>query len=185
MIQDDQLTEHSEAINSMNERKRKHDAVSKEQIERNHRELVAKTIEGGNESMLLNPGDPSRGTSLEGYEELDYQPLWDFVLVEPLKESKKTAGGLHLPDGTKTDDTRRCKVVKAGPGSWINGVFIPNPIKVGQYIYNMAKHMLPYRVMIQGKLYLSMASTEVLAVASTSGLKEEEPVGALDDDTEV
>lgn len=129
---------------------------------------------GADFSIALDKGDPCNGTTLAGYETLDYQPLWDFVLVEPVKEGDKvTEGGIHLPDNSKADDTRRCKVIKAGPGSWINGVFVPNPIKVGQYIYNMAKHMQPYRVTIEGKLYLSMPSSEVLGVATSSGYKEE------------
>lgn len=134
-----------------------------------------------NFQIEIEPGNPENGTCLEGYEELDYKPLWDFILVEPVKERKITEGGIHLPDNSKPlDDTRRCKVIKAGPGFWQAGEFIPNPIRVGQYIYNMAKHMQPYKVLIKGKLYLTMPSSEVLAVAETSGYAEEEPITAAE-----
>lgn len=140
------------------------------------------------ETRALNPEDPANGLSLKEYEKLDYKPLWDFILCLPL-ERKTTKGGIVLPDNSRgLDDTRRCLVVKAGPGSFnASGAFIANPIRPGQYIYNMAKHMQPYKVMIDGKLYLSMPSSEVLAVADTPGgdweataVTEEEVVEMVD-----
>lgn len=129
------------------------------------------------------PGDPSNGTSLAGYGHIDYQPLWDWILCIPLKPKQVTKGGIALPDNAKAmDDTRRCKVIKAGPGFFQNGVFIPNPIKVGQYIYNMAKHMQPHRIDIGGIVHLSMPSNEVLAVANSSGLDNEEPIPVMESD---
>lgn len=158
---------------NLSPRLKEHDRANESQVQRNSEAIS---------NIRIHPlGDPSNGTSLEGYDDIDYKPLWDFILVEPVKEKKITEGGIHLPDNAKPlDNTRRCKVIKAGPGFWQNGVFIPNPIKVGQYIYNMAKHMQPYQVLINGKLFLSMPSNEVLAVASSSGYKEEAAVTLTD-----
>jgi co-chaperonin GroES (HSP10) len=117
-----------------------------------------------------NPGHPNNGTSLKQYESLDYKPLWDFILCLPLAR-KKTKGGIVLPDNSKgLDDTRRCLVIKAGPGTYNgSGAFIPNPISVGQYIFNMVRHLQPYKVVLEGKLYLCMPSSEVLAVGEGPG----------------
>ena len=136
------------------------------------RKTIAESASPGEQET--SPGDPENGTCLAGYEHLDYKPLWDFILVEPVKEQEKvSAGGIVFPETSKVDDTRRCKVIMAGPGCYQNGTWIHNPIKVGQYIFNMTKHLQPHKVMLNNVLYLSMPSSEVLAVAQSSGYVEE------------
>lgn len=95
---------------------------------------------------------------------IDFSPLWDYVLVEPLI-SNKTKGGVLLPDGKHVDDMAKGLVVKAGPGTYRDsGTWVANPLKVGDVIYHMAK-MQPFKVVIEGKLYLCLAGRDVVATA--------------------
>ena len=48
---------------------------------------------------------------------LKLRPLADRVIVEPLDQEEKTAGGILLPETAK-EKPQEGKVVAAGPGRW-------------------------------------------------------------------
>jgi len=100
-------------------------------------------------------------------EPLDFKPLWDYCLIKPIVQ-KETRGGLHLPQGAKTyDDSARGLCVKAGPGAYRdNGTFVPNPIKVGDIVYHMAR-MQPFKVILKGELYLCVSGRDCVALAES------------------
>ena len=62
------------------------------------------------------------------------QPLFDFVLVQPMEAEKVTASGILLPDTAK--EKPQVGVVKAvGTGATDNnGKLIPMQVKVGQKV---------------------------------------------------
>ncbi len=47
---------------------------------------------------------------------MKFRPLHDRVVVEPLEQEEKTAGGIIIPDTAK-DKPMQGKVVSAGPGA--------------------------------------------------------------------
>lgn len=99
-------------------------------------------------------------------EEVDFNPLWDYVLMEPIKD-EVTKGGIHLPDGASVDNTTRSRVIKTGPGAYRdNGTFVPNPIKVGDIVYHLANRM-PFKVVLKGKQYLCISGRDCVATAVT------------------
>lgn len=57
--------------------------------------------------------------------EQDYQPLKDYVLVEPLDRTE-TKGGIALPNGAKLAEPDLGRVVAVGPGKTTEyGAFVP------------------------------------------------------------
>lgn len=96
---------------------------------------------------------------------IDFEPLWDYCLLQPIQRNV-TKGGITLPEGSKgMDDMAKSIVIKAGPGSYnANGTFIANALKVGDVVYHMAK-MQPFKVVLDGKLYLCVAGRDVVATA--------------------
>lgn len=74
--------------------------------------------------------------------EFPLEPFEDIVIIEQAKEEKR-ASGLILAGGSEKLPAGR--VVAAGPGRWYHGaldasghnsaaVFVPNPVKVGDYV---------------------------------------------------
>lgn len=95
--------------------------------------------------------------------ELNFVPLYDYVLLDPLDENT-TAGGIQLPDGATLGDTKKSLCVKAGPGVHKdNGQFVPNPVRVGDYVYHMAR-AAPFKVVLNGHLYLCCSGRDCVAI---------------------
>lgn len=67
-------------------------------------------------------------------DEIDFEPVFDFLLIEPIKPGT-TAGGLALPEGVETGPMKGV-VVRAGPGR-INelGTLTPMPVAEGDVVY--------------------------------------------------
>ena len=96
--------------------------------------------------------------------DVDFEPLWDFVLMDPIPNNK-SEGGLVLPDGARISDCSRSVIVKAGPGAYRDdGTFVPNPLKVGDTVYHLAM-MQPYKVILGGHLYLCISAKDAVATA--------------------
>ncbi|MDH7476524.1 MAG: co-chaperone GroES [Microgenomates group bacterium] len=62
------------------------------------------------------------------------QPLFDYVLIKPLKEEEKTASGIVLPDTAK-EKPQVGEVMAVGPGGFNDqGKILPMLIKKGQKV---------------------------------------------------
>lgn len=62
------------------------------------------------------------------------KPLFDNVLVKPLKPEEKTAGGIYLPETSK-EKPQIVEVMAVGDGAVDqNGKLIPMIVKVGQKV---------------------------------------------------
>jgi len=102
--------------------------------------------------------------------ELDkFVPLWSYCLIEPIPQDR-TKGGIILPDGSKQDDIHRSKVIKAGPGEHrtCDGVWVENPIKVGDVIYHLSRGTIT-KVVLEGHLYLYVSGVDVIARQAREG----------------
>ncbi len=96
---------------------------------------------------------------------IDFEPLWDYLLIYPQKPADTTHGGLHLPGGVKLDNIALGLVIKAGSGAYReSGAFIENPIKAGMMVHMMANRA-PFSLTHNGKNYLVMAGRDVVAIA--------------------
>lgn len=65
---------------------------------------------------------------------MNFQPLYDRVLVKRVAVATKSAGGIILPDSPK-DKPQEAIVVAVGPGRRLdNGDIYPLTISVGQHV---------------------------------------------------
>lgn len=87
--------------------------------------------------------------------ELNFQPMYDFVLVEELTASQ-SAGGIALPEGADTGEPRKCRVVRVGPGKTTEyGAFLPvENVNPGDVFYMMFAYGQPIPVKLAGKQYV-------------------------------
>ena len=89
--------------------------------------------------------------------EVKIKPLADRVLVEPLAAEQKTASGIIIPDTAK-EKPQRGKVVAVGKGTKDDAM----ELKVGDEV--LYGKYAGTEIAIQGKDYLMMRQSDVLAV---------------------
>ncbi len=65
---------------------------------------------------------------------MNFRPLHDRVLVQPLDGEEKTAGGIIIPDTAKEKPSEG-KVIAVGPGAKTeDGKILPMEVKVGDLV---------------------------------------------------
>lgn len=93
-------------------------------------------------------------------------PLDSRVIVEPLKDTGKSAGGVILPETMEEDDgVRRGKVLEVGPG-WRaeNGDVTPLTVKIGDTVlYSQGRF---YKTKLDDKQVLIIRESDILAVVT-------------------
>ncbi|MHC4933925.1 MAG: co-chaperone GroES [Planctomycetota bacterium] len=90
------------------------------------------------------------------------RPLKDRVLIRPIEEETKTAGGIYLPDTAKERPVRG-EVVAVGPGRYIEekGDRVPVALQTGdKVIYGKYAGT---EVRIEGEEYKILEAKDVLA----------------------
>ena len=95
---------------------------------------------------------------------IKFEPLWDYVLIDPIAKHK-TEGGVLLPEGQSADDTARSVVVAIGPGAYRtdSDTFVPVPLELGDIVFNMVR-MQPFKVKQDGHLYLCVSCRDLIGV---------------------
>ena len=94
---------------------------------------------------------------------MNIQPLSNNVLIKPLKEDKKTKGGIFLPENAEKEKPQRGTVIEVGPGKRNNaGIEINVPVHPGdEVIFNMYG---PHEIKIDGEDYLIANENDILAI---------------------
>lgn len=93
---------------------------------------------------------------------LKIQPLYNNILVEPLREEKKK-GGIILPDTVEKERSEKGKVIAVGPGKWgEEGKRIPLDVKKGDVV--LFTKYSPNEIKVDGKEYLVIKEDDVLAI---------------------
>jgi len=93
---------------------------------------------------------------------MNLRPLSDKVIVTVSPKEEMTASGLVLPDSSK-ERSEQGTVVAVGPGKIDeNGNKIPMSVKIGDKI--LFKGSWPQEVKLEGKDYLVMPESDILAV---------------------
>ncbi|MBD3226023.1 MAG: co-chaperone GroES [Caldithrix sp.] len=93
---------------------------------------------------------------------MNIKPLHDNVLIEPVSDEEKTAGGIIVPDTAK-EKNMKGKVVAVGPGR-VNkeGQRLPLDVKQNDIILH-AKYS-GTEIKIEDKEYLIIKEDDILAV---------------------
>jgi co-chaperonin GroES (HSP10) len=94
---------------------------------------------------------------------IDYECLWDYVLCQELRVTK-TKGGIHIPGtASSLSEVGQAKVLKAGPGMWQQGVWIENPIKVGDIVYHNALQA-PITMNLNGVILFTISASLLMGI---------------------
>ena len=90
------------------------------------------------------------------------KPLFDNVLVKPVKAEAKTSGGLYLPETSK-EKPQVGEIVAVGTGVYDDrGNLIPMIVKVGQKI--MFKKWGGDEVKVENEEWKLVKQTDILAI---------------------
>lgn len=98
---------------------------------------------------------------------MKFRPLQDRVLVRPLDEDEKSAGGIIIPDTAKEKPTEG-EVIAVGPGARDEtGALVQLDVKVGDRI--LFGKWSGTEVTIDGEELVIMKETDIFGVIETAG----------------
>ena len=93
---------------------------------------------------------------------MNIKPLFDNILIKPLKADTKTAGGIYLPDTAK-EKPQIGEVMSVGEGARDeNGKLIPMVVKVGQKV--MFTKWGGNEVRVEGEEWKLVKQSDILAI---------------------
>ena len=93
---------------------------------------------------------------------MQFRPLHDRVVVEPLEQEEKTAGGIIVPD-TAQEKPMQGKVVAVGPGArGEDGALLPPDVRKGDII--LYGKYSGTEVKIDDKELLIMRESDIMGV---------------------
>jgi len=92
---------------------------------------------------------------------VNVKPLGDRVLVQPIEQEDKTAGGILLPDTAK-EKPQKGKVIAVGTGRIEEGKRVPLEVKEGQTV--LYGKYSGNEVKIDGREYLIVRESDVYAI---------------------
>ena len=95
---------------------------------------------------------------------MNFRPLHDRVLVQPLDGEEKTAGGIIIPDTAKEKPSEG-KVIAVGPGAKTeDGKILPMEVKVGDLV--LFGKWSGTEVKIDGVEYSIMKESDIMCIMS-------------------
>jgi chaperonin GroES len=93
---------------------------------------------------------------------MNFRPLHDRVLVQPLDGEEKTAGGIIIPDTAKEKPSEG-KVIAVGPGAKTeDGKILPMEVKVGDLV--LFGKWSGTEVKIDGVEYSIMKESDIMGI---------------------
>ena len=95
---------------------------------------------------------------------MNFRPLHDRVLVQPLDGEEKTAGGIIIPDTAKEKPSEG-KIIAVGPGAKTeDGKILPMEVKVGDLV--LFGKWSGTDVKIDGVEYSIMKESDIMGIMS-------------------
>jgi chaperonin GroES len=89
------------------------------------------------------------------------RPLYDHVVIEPMKEEVRK-GGIILPDTAHKERPEQGRVIAVGPGRTEDGKLIPPAVKKGDVV--LFTKYGPNQIKVDEKEYLIAEEKDILAV---------------------
>lgn len=91
------------------------------------------------------------------------EPLYDKVVIKPLKEEEVTASGIVLPETVDKEKPMQGEVVAVGPGKRLkDGTLVPPTVKVGERV--LFTKYSPDEVEIDKEEYLVIEEGKILGI---------------------
>lgn len=101
-------------------------------------------------------------TNIKATDKMNIKPLFDNILVKPLKAEEKTAGGIYLPETAK-EKPQIGEVMAIGEGAYDDkGKLIPMVVKIGQKV--MFTKWGGNEVKIEGQEWKLVKQSDILAI---------------------
>jgi chaperonin GroES len=95
---------------------------------------------------------------------MNFRPLHDRVLVQPLDGEEKTAGGIIIPDTAKEKPSEG-KIIAVGPGAKTeDGKILPMEVRVGDLV--LFGKWSGTEVKIDGVEYSIMKESDIMGIMS-------------------
>ncbi|MCL2331684.1 MAG: co-chaperone GroES [Proteobacteria bacterium] len=91
------------------------------------------------------------------------KPLHNYVLLERLDESEKTAGGIIIPDNAK-EKPARGRVVAVGPGAYDGDELTPMTVKKNDTVMFAKWAASANEIKLDGKDYILIKETDILGI---------------------
>ena len=91
------------------------------------------------------------------------KPLANNVIIEQVKEERKTKGGILLPDSAEKERPQQGRVISVGPGKMNSrGKVIPMSVKKGDMV--LFSKYGPHEIKVGDKEYLVLKEEDILAI---------------------
>lgn len=91
------------------------------------------------------------------------KPLYNHVLIEPVKQEEKTKTGILLPETAEKERPEQGRVIAVGPGKRTSqGKIIPMEVKKGDMV--LFTKYGPTEIKINNKKYLIAKEDDILAI---------------------
>lgn len=91
------------------------------------------------------------------------KPLYNYILIEPVKEEEKTKIGILLPETAEKEKPEQGKVIAVGSGKKDKtGKFIPLEVKEGDIV--LFTKYSPNEIKVEDKEYLIIKEEDILAI---------------------
>ncbi len=91
------------------------------------------------------------------------KPLFNNVIVKPLKDEKITESGIILPDTVDKEKPEKGEIIAVGSGKVLeNGQVAKMSVKVGDQV--MFKKYSPDEVKVDGQDYLVLSESDIIAI---------------------
>jgi len=95
---------------------------------------------------------------------MQVKPLFDNVLIEPVREEEKTKSGIFLPGTIEKDRPDQGRVIAVGSGQERDGKTVNMKVKVGDQV--LFSKYDGTEVTIDNKEYLIVKQSNILAIIS-------------------
>lgn len=92
---------------------------------------------------------------------MELKPLFDRIVIKPLKTESKTGSGIMLP-AIAQEKSQLAKVVSVGPGGFVDGKEIKMQVKEGDKVL-FAKYA-GTEIKFEGEELIVIRQTDVLAI---------------------
>jgi len=91
------------------------------------------------------------------------KPLYDHILIEPMKKEEMTKTGILLPDTVEKERPEQGKIIAVGIGKKLeDGKIIPLEVKPGDIV--LFSKYGPNEVKVEDKEYLIAKEEDILAI---------------------
>ena len=91
------------------------------------------------------------------------KPLFNNVIIKPLKNEETTKSGIVLPDTVDKEKPEKGEIIAVGSGRVLDsGQVLPLTVKIGDKV--MFKKYSPDEIKIDGEDYLVLSESDIIAI---------------------